>query len=368
MAATARILTFGEAMLRLSPAGSLRFPQAIPGPLSAEFGGAELNVASALAEWGIPVSFLTAMPQQHPVTVACRGQIRRAGIDDSLVKEIPEGGRFGTYYIEYGAAGRDTIVTYDRAGSAFAVCPPSAYDWPRLLSRVSWLHVTGISPGVSQSAAMSVAGCLSVAANAGIPVSCDLNYRSKLWRWDGGNDPRRLARSVMQPLLSHLTLLVASADDAETMLGLSVPATGDDRASRVADARRLARLIAASSPRLKYVAIPLRETVSANHARYGAVLYDRTTDEDHVAPLSAAGEYEPLEVTAVVDRLGAGDALGAGIIYGLQPESGMTPAEALAFGVAACVFKHGIWGDLFIGQRAEVEALLAGRRGGRIQR
>jgi 2-dehydro-3-deoxygluconokinase len=321
-------VTFGEIMLRLTPPGFERLLQSPA--LVATFGGGEANVAVALAGLGASARYVTVLPERHPVAEAAVAELRRFGVDTSHIVRGP--GRLGIYFLETGANQRPSKVVYDRDRSAMALAAPGAIDWETALAGATWLHVTGITPAISESAAALTIEAVHRARTQGLTVSCDLNYRKNLWKWG------RPASAVMPDVVSAADLLV--------------------RAGHLDSAQyeRLTTRVLTEYPNLRAVAITLRESKSASHNGWSACLHDR-------AAYLVSRRYD---ITAIVDRVGAGDSFAAGLIFGWQtlPEH----AEALEFAVAASCLKHSIPGDFNRVTLAEVQALLAGDGSGRVQR
>jgi 2-dehydro-3-deoxygluconokinase len=360
-------VTFGEVMLRLMPPHQLRLAQSLPGAWDATFGGAEVNVAVSIAQQGGRAAYCTALPQ-NPITDAFRQELRRLGVDDSRLLLRKEG-RFGIYFVESGANQRGGTVTYDRAGSTISVTPAQAYDWTSVLHGATWFHVTGITPSLSAAAAEATQSAVEAAAALNIPVSCDLNFRKKLWNWDPSTPPAVLAKKTMERLLPFVSLVIANEEDAEQVLGIHAANTQVD--AGVIDPAAysdVARQIGTRFPRVQKVAITLRESYSASHNNWGAMLYDVLSQQSWLAPLDAQGQYRPYEIKNIVDRVGAGDSFGGGLIFALQTPELSAPDVALRYAVAASCLKHSIVGDFNYSTRAEIEALMGGSGSGRVNR
>jgi 2-dehydro-3-deoxygluconokinase len=361
------VVTFGEVMGRLTPRGCLRLRQALPGSLDVSFAGAEANVAASLAMLGCESRFVTALPL-NPLADACVALLRGIGIDTRHILRTDRG-RLGLYFLETGANQRPGQVTYDRDGSAVSQTPSGHYDWPAILEDTSWLHVTGITPALSQQAAGSTLAAVQAARQAGATVSCDLNFRKKLWRWQAGVEPRKLAEQTMRSILPHVDLVVANEADCGDVLGIRAADTdveqGQLRIDRYPD---VARQLTRQFPNISSAAITLRESLSASHNNWGGMLYRAEDDTAWFAPLSAAGEYEPYPIRSIVDRVGAGDAFAAGLIFALTTPELNAPERAIRFAVAASCLAHSIVGDFNYSSRAEVEALMHGSGSGRVVR
>jgi 2-dehydro-3-deoxygluconokinase len=362
-----RVVTFGEVMLRLAPEGFLRLRQSIPGRLDATFGGGELNVAVSIAMQGGRAAFLTAVPE-GVVSEALLQEMRRLGVDTDLVVRAASG-RFGIYYVETGANQRGGTVTYDRAHSAIALRAAGEYDWPSAFAGADWFHVTGITPAISAAAAQAAIAAAQNAKQRGLFVSCDLNFRRKLWRWKAGVAPQALARETMHELLGFVDLVIANEEDAELTLGIGAPQT--DVESGTINARgyeQVARRIIERYPNVSKVAVTLRESISASHNNWGALLFDAAGDELCLAPRDDEGAYRPFEIRNIIDRVGAGDSFAGALILALRTPGLDAPQTALDYAVAASCLKHSIAGDFNYATRGEIEALMRGTGAGRVQR
>ncbi|MCX7819090.1 MAG: sugar kinase [Kiritimatiellae bacterium] len=360
------VVTFGEVMGRLSPPGVTRWAQALPGPVQWSFGGAEANVAAGLACLGARAAFVTALPT-HPIAEACVRQLRGLGVETRWIVRTDRG-RLGLYFAETGANQRPSVVIYDRDHSALAVTPADAYDWAGAFAEADWLHTTGITAAISRAAAEAAGGAMREAKRRGLTVSCDLNFRKKLWRWEPGIAPRDLAERTMRELLPMVDLLIANEEDAADVLRVRAAGT-DAEAGRLAVERypEVAREIVRQFPNLRWVAITLRESISADHNNWGAMLYSAERDAAVFAPMRA-GRYAPYEIRDIVDRIGGGDAFGAALIFALRTPELSDATTAAEFAVAASCLAHSIPGDYNLVSRAEVEALMKGSGTGRVQR
>ena len=345
MTTNVRVVTFGEVMLRLKSPGFERLFQSPS--LEASFGGAEANVAVSLAQFGVPVSFVSAIPA-NPVGDACLGDLRRFGVDTSRVRR--QGSRLGIYFLEVGANQRPSKVVYDRAGSAIAAAKPKDFDWDAVLDGASWFHLTGVTPAISQSAAdLAIEGARHARAK-GITVSCDYNYRKNLWKYG------KPARDVMRELVRHVHVGIANEEDCQEALGIEL-AVNVAAGSLAADKYgTLAARVLEQFPNLEKQVITLRESHSADRNGWSAVLHNR---KDFLV----SRRYD---ITDIVDRVGAGDSFAAGLIYGLLSYG--DDARALEFAAAASCLKHSIPGDFNRVSVAEVEALVRGDASGRVQR
>jgi len=361
-----QVITFGEIMGRVAPAGFLRFRQAMPGALDFTFAGAEASVAASVAYLGGTAAFVTALPQ-HAIGDACVANLRAMGVDTQHIVRTKQG-RLGLYFLETGANQRPSNVIYDRAGSAVSLTPADKYPWATILAGARWFHISGITPALSATAAAAALAAVQAARAAGLTVSCDLNFRRKLWNWEPATDPQALAQRTMRQLLPFVDVVIGNEEDAGEVLGIHAADT-DVQSGKVATERYpdVARQLVAQFPQVTHVAITLRESISASHNNWGAMLFDACEDRAYFAPLSA-GQYQPYRITHIVDRVGGGDAFAAGLIFArLTPELS-APQTAVAFAVASSCLAHSIAGDYNFSSRAEVEALMKGSASGRVVR
>ncbi|MBL7076970.1 MAG: sugar kinase [Kiritimatiellae bacterium] len=361
------ILTFGEVMLRVAPEGFLRFRQVVPGRVELTFGGGEANVAASLALLGNEVAYTTAIPD-HAITQSLLADLRRVGVDVSRVL-MREEGRFGIYFLETGASQRSSNVIYDRSHTAISLAAPEEYDFGSALADVTWVHITGITPSISENAFKSTLELARSAKAKGATVSCDLNFRKKLWRWRPGTVAKDLAQQCMAEVLPYVDVVIGNEEDAADVLGIHAEGTEVEAGKINAAAyEQVARTVIARFPNVSRVAITLRESISASHNNWGAMLFDREADRAFLAPLDDAGEYGPYEIRDIVDRVGGGDSFGAGLIHALNSETYASPDMAIRFAVAASCLKHSIKGDFNYVTLGEIEALVAGQASGRVRR
>ncbi|MCK7589093.1 sugar kinase [Subsaxibacter sp. CAU 1640] len=338
-----KVVAFGEIMLRLSTERHLRFSQAKF--FAASYGGGEFNVAVSLANYGIQAEFVTRVPKNEIGACALK-EMRKLNVGSSNV--VQGGDRLGIYYLETGAGTRGSNVVYDRANSAIATTSPGDFDWEAILKDATWFHWSGITPAISENAAKACLEAVKTAHRLGLTISCDLNYRSKLWQY--GKEPKE----VMPELLKYSHIVLGDIDTANFMLGIpKVDPNYQDEASLPVLYDKLFELC----PNLKTVATTLRYSVSASHQRIGGILYDGKS------VYNAAIK----EVTPVVDRVGSGDAFMGGLIYGLL-EYKNNQQKALDFAVAACCLKHTISGDYNLVTVEEVEKMLSGDATGKVSR
>lgn len=341
-----RVVTFGEVMLRLkSPAFERLFQSS---SLDATFGGAEANVAVSLAQFGLPVSFVTALPA-NPVGDSAVNEVRAFGVDTQYIKR--QGDRVGIYFLETGANQRPSRVIYDRSGSSIASAKPGDFDWNAIFDGATWFHVSGVTPAISATAADLTLEAVKAARGKGVTVSCDYNYRKNLWKYG------KKAPDVMREIVKHVNIGIANEEDCEKALGIpsDVDVTsGDLDLDRY---RRTAERVMEAFPGLEKQVITLRESRSADQNGWSAVLYDGKK-------LLTSKHYE---ITDIVDRVGGGDSFAAGLIYGLVHYNS-NDQKALEFATAASCLKHSIPGDFNRVSTSEVETLMGGDASGRVQR
>lgn len=333
-------------MLRLSSPG---FERLLQSPmLNATFGGAEANVAVALAGFGWPASYVTVLPEKNPLADAAIGELRRFGVDTSRI--VMAKGRLGVYFVEPGANQRASKVVYDRDRSAIALAKPGDVDWDSVFRDAGWFHITGITPAISESAAELAIEAVRKAGEHGVAVSCDLNYRKNLWKWG------KAAHEVMPELMSRAQIAIANEEDVQTALAISADVDVQGGRLEREQYEKLTCRVLAAYPNLRAIAITLRESKSASHNGWSACL-------NNGKEFLVSRYYD---ITHIVDRVGAGDCFGGGLIYGLQKFG--DDRQALEFAVAASCLKHSIPGDFARLSTAEVEALAQGEGSGRVQR
>jgi 2-dehydro-3-deoxygluconokinase len=275
----------------------------------------------------------------------------------------------GIYFLEGGANQRASQVIYDREASAVALATPEEYDFDAALAGVQRLHITGITPALSENAFRTTLALVQQAKVRGVTVSCDLNFRKKLWRWRAGTDPKSLARECMTQILPQVDLAIGNEEDAEQVLGIKAAGTVVEQGRLEPTAyAAVARQVHVRFPNIKQVAITLRESISASHNNWGALLLDAEADKTFYAPLDEDGNYRPYEIRDIVDRVGGGDAFAAGLLYALDSEGHADAPTALAFAVAASCLKHSIPGDMNYATVEEVQTLASGIASGRVQR
>jgi 2-dehydro-3-deoxygluconokinase len=342
-----KIVTFGEIMLRLAPPGFQRFSQTQT--YEASFGGGEANVAVSLANYGETVEFVTRLPK-NDLGDACLANLCSHAVQTNHI--IRGGNRLGIYFLETGAAQRASKIIYDRAGSSFSEIEPGMIDWDHVFKGVDWFHWTGISPAVSQSAAEVCKEAILAARSKGIIVSCDLNYRAKLWKWG------KSAREVMQDLVSQCQVALGNEEDAEKVFGIHAPES-EILAGKVESNsyRAVCEELASQFPTLQTIVVTLRGSLSASHNTWSGVLWQAGVFFQTVT----------YDILPIVDRVGGGDAFMGGLIYGLR-HFPADPQKALSFATAAACLKHSIPGDFNAVSLTEVENLMAGDASGRVSR
>jgi len=361
------IVGFGEIMARIAPPRRLRWRQAVPGSVDVTWGGGEANVCAALAMWGQPSRFVTALPR-HAIAESLIDTLRGLGVDTSWILRRAEG-RLGLYFVEVGANQRGSTVLYDRDYSAVSMAGADEYDFDGALKGAGWLHVTGITPAISETAYHTNLALVRKAKAAGLQVSCDLNFRKKLWNWQPSTPPRELARRCMAEVLPHVDLVIANEEDAADVLDIHAQGADVQQGKLNAEAYvDVARRIVERYANVGRVAITLRQSLSADHNNWGAMLYQADADQAFYAPVGPDGAYQPYEIRDIVDRVGAGDSFAAGLLFALNDPSRSEPQTAIRFAVAASCLKHSIHGDLAYVTVAEIDALAAGNASGRVQR
>jgi len=344
-----QVVTFGEIMLRLAPEGFLRFSQAQS--FDVVYGGGESNVAVSLANYGIPVSFVTRLPQ-NDIGECALMEMRKRGVN---TEHIARGGdRLGIYFLETGAVSRGSKVVYDRAHSAMATIETGMIDWKKVFANTQWFHWTGITPAISQGAADACLEAVKVASEMGITISTDLNYRAKLWKYGGDRE------AIMTELTSYCDIILGNEEDAEMHFGikpegLDVTKHGDQVKAEAF--LSVCQQMMKKFPKAKKVITTLIGSISASHNTWAGVLYDGST----------MFESKQYQITHIVDRVGGGDSFMGGLIYGLLTYPN-DDQNALDFAVAASCLKHTIKGDANLVTVDEVAKLMGGDASGRVAR
>ncbi|MCC5940360.1 MAG: sugar kinase [Balneolaceae bacterium] len=341
-----QIVTFGEIMLRLSTPGYKRFTQT--DTFDATFGGGEANVAVSLSQFGMDSTFVSSIPP-HEIGEAAVQSLRKYGVNTDFI--LREGERLGIYFLETGASQRPSKVIYDRANSAISRLEPSSVNWEKIFEGKDWFHWTGITPALGKNLTIALKEACIAAKKAGVQISCDLNFRAKLWT-------EKKAQAVMNPLMEYVDVCIANEEDAQRSLGFDAGSTDVEGAHLDEEAY----ITLAKSLKKKYgfdtVAITLRESFSASLNGWSALLHD---GEDCKIPYRS----DRYEIT-IVDRVGGGDSFAAGLIYGLLTKE--NSKEALDFAVAASCLKQTIPGDFNLVTVDEVEKLLKSGGSGRVER
>lgn len=338
-----RVITFGEIMLRLNPEGSARFVQAEK--FEATYAGGEANVAVSLANYGMDAAFVSKVPA-HEIGQCAVNALRKYGVDTRHM--IRGGARLGAYYVEKGASQRPSKVIYDRAGSAIALAQPGDFDWDTIFADADWFHWTGITPALGGHLPQICLEACKAAKARGVKISCDLNYRNKLWT-------RQEACAVMSQLMPYVDVCIANEEDAKDVFGIEAANTDIssgklNHEGYISVAQQIAERFGCES-----VAITLRSSISADDNEWAAMLYQ-----------GGKAYFSPSYRIHIVDRVGGGDSFGGGLIYSQLVD--MQPQKAINFAVAASCLKHTIPHDFNLVTVAEVESLVAGNASGRIKR
>lgn len=338
-----RIITFGEIMMRLNPQGYGRFEQA--DSFEATYAGGEANVAVSLARYGMDAAFVSKVPA-HEIGQNAVNALRKFGVDTRTM--VRGGSRLGIYFVEKGASQRPSKVIYDRAYSAIALSQPEEYDWDSIFEGADWFHFTGITPALGGKLPEICLEACKAAKAKGITISCDLNYRKKLWT-------TQQAGMVMSELMPYVDVCIANEEDAKDVFGIEAVNTDVssgklDHAGYISVAEQLTERFGCKS-----VAITLRSSISANDNDWAGMLYT-----------NGQAYFSPTYHIHIVDRVGGGDSFGGGLIYSML--AGKSEQDAINFAVAASCLKHTIEYDFNIVSVAEVESLAAGNASGRVQR
>ena len=340
-----KVVTFGEIMLRLAPEGYLRFAQAEK--FGVVYGGGEANVSVSLANYGIDSAFVTKLPK-HEIGQAAVNSLRKFGVDTSMI--VRGGDRVGIYFNEKGASQRPSKVIYDRAGSAIATAQPSDFNWDEIFEGVDWFHFTGITPALNPTVADICLDACKAAKAHGVTISCDLNFRKKLWS-------REQARETMTKLCEYIDVCISNEEDAHDVFGIDAENTDIAGGKLNHEGYKSVARQLAEKFNFEKVAITLRSSISANDNNWAALLYDHNANE-----YCFSKSYH----MHIVDRVGGGDSFGGGLIYSCL--NGYSTQDAVEFAVAASCLKHSIEGDFNLMSVEEVKALAGGNGTGRIQR
>jgi len=338
-----RVITFGEIMLRLNPQGNYRFSQARL--FEASYAGGEANVAVSLANYGMDAAFVTKVPA-HEIGQNAVNALRCYGVD---TKHMVRGGkRLGTYYVEKGASQRASKVIYDREYSAIALASREDFNWDEIFEGADWFHWTGITPALGGELPQICIEACKAAKERGITVSCDLNYRKKLWTQQQANE-------VMSQLMQYVDVCIANEEDAKDVFGIAAEGTDIDAGKLNHDGYISVAQQICQRFGCKKVAITLRGSISASDNDWAAMLYS-----------DGQAYFSPTYRIHIVDRVGGGDSFGGGLIYSLLMDK--KPQDAINFAVAASCLKHTIENDFNLVSVSEVDALAGGNASGRVQR
>ena len=344
-----KVVTFGEIMLRLSPPGYLRFSQT--NSFDVVYGGGESNVAVSLANYGIPVEFVTRIPKSEIGECALM-ELRKRGVGTSHI--VLGGERLGIYFMETGAVNRSSNVVYDRTNSAMAELKSGMINWDKVFDGVSWFHWTGITPAISKNAADVCLEAVKIASDKGLTISTDLNYRSKLWKYEGNRN------EIMTKLTSYCDIILGNEEDTEMHFGIKPEDLDINKQGNEINSEAFLSVcnqMMKKFPRAKKIIITLRGSISASHNSWAGILYDGKKMYESI-------QYQ---ITDIVDRIGGGDSFMGGLIYGFlnYPNEDQ---KALDFAVAASCLKHTIKGDVNLVKVEEVEKLMNGNSSGRVNR
>ena len=340
-----KVLTFGEIMLRLKAPGHERLMQT-PN-LEATFGGGEANVAVSLANYGMDASFLSFLPN-NAVADACIGELRRFNVDTSRI--IRKDGRVGIYYLDAGANQLPSKVIYDRAYSSISLAGPGDVDWNKAFDGGGWMHISGITPAISESLMELSIECVKDAKKRNITVSCALNYRKNLWKY-GKN-----AQEVMSEMANYCDVLIANEEDVQKSLGITIDVDVESGEIDNSKYEVLGNKVLEKYPNAKMIAITLRESKSADTNGWSTCINNR--EKFYVS--------RHYDINDIIDRVGGGDSFAGGLIYGLNTYD--TMEEALEFATAASCLKHSVIGDFNRVTVDDVKKLMAGDGSGRVQR
>ena len=340
------VVTFGEIMMRLSPPGYLRFSQT--SHFNCTYGGAESNVAVSLANFGIPVDFVTRLPKNDLGDCALM-ELRKRGIGTDKI--MYGGERLGIYFLENGAVSRGSKVVYDRTQSAMSEITPGMIDWKTVFKGAGWFHWSGITPAISQSAADTCLEAVKIASDMKLTISTDFNYREKLWKYGGNRE------AIMTELTGYSDIILSGIMEAKTYFGIQPEVSDKGNHTETEAFLSVGQQLKKRFPKAKKIATTLRGSISASHNTWAGMIYDGNE-------LYTSRKYQ---ITDIVDRVGSGDAFMGGLIYGLlkYPKDDQ---KVLDFAVAASCLKHTISGDVNLATIDEIEKLMNGDASGRVAR
>ncbi len=344
MSGTGAFVGFGDLLMRLEPPGQQRIVQA--SAFQVGFTGAEANAAVLLAGLGVPARIASKVPASA-VGQACVNFLRRYGVDTSTIARGGE--RLGIFYLETGAAQRPSTVIYDRAHTSFATSGSDDYDWTRILEGARWLHFSGTAPALGESVRGALREGLQAARDSGVTVSCDLNYRARMWSPEQAHDE-------MTRLAPYIDVLFGNEEDAAAVFGIRAEGSDVTKGELPVESYQTVAERLMDSYGFGTVATSLRASISASHNRWAGMM---STHDGHVVSRS-------YDITPIVDRVGGGDSFAAGLIFGLM--SGHAPQDCVEFAAAASCLKHSIPGDFDVVSEDEVRTLVAGDGSGRVRR
>ncbi|MEN6482545.1 MAG: sugar kinase [Anaerolineaceae bacterium] len=342
-----KVVSLGEIMLRLSPPEHLRFTQATS--FDAYYGGAEANVIISLAEWGVPTEFVTRLPENE-LGEACLQTLHRYGILTNHVQMSSD--RLGIYFCEYGSSLRPSRVLYDRDNSAFSSFQPETVIWEEVFGDAEWFHWTGVTPAISQNAYQTLLGALKAARDHNLMISCDINFRSKLWKWG------KSAQEILPHLVEYTDVFLGNVEDLRSIFNITIPEVNSDDSEKQKEYYLfLAEALKSKYPHIKKIALTDRKSISASHNLWSAFYWDGLK-------VIIGPKYE---IIPIEDRVGGGDSFAAGLIYGLltHPEDS---ERILHFALAASALKHTIKGDYNQVSLTEINNLMSESVTGRIIR
>lgn len=340
-----KVVSFGEIMLRLSPDGYYKLFQ--KPELNTSFCGAEANVAVALSNFGDEAEFVTALPDNDIGRAACRELMRYGVKTDNIVYT---GDRLGLFFAEKGASQRPSKVIYDRKNSAIASVDPSSFDWEKIFDGADWFHITGITPALSDSLAKISVDAVKAAKKAGLTVSCDINYRSKLWS-------AQKARPVMTEIMKYVDVCIGNEEDAEIVFGIKAGATDVTKGQLDTDGYKKSLQTVAETFGCKIVAYSQRKSYSASDNGWSGIIYD-----DEKKQVYTSAQYD----IRITDRIGGGDAFASGLIYALH--NNISPANAIETAAAAGCLDQTLEGDFCLFGINDVIDLAGGNSSGRVKR
>lgn len=340
-----KVVSFGEIMLRLSPDGYYKLFQ--KPELNTSFCGAEANVAVALSNFGDEAEFVTALPDNDIGRAACRELMRYGVKTDNIVYT---GDRLGIFFAEKGASQRPSKVIYDRKNSAIASADPSSFDWEKIFDGADWFHITGITPALSDSLAKISVDAVKAAKKAGLTVSCDINYRSKLWS-------AQKARPVMTEIMKYVDVCIGNEEDAEIVFGIKAGTTDVTKGQLDTDGYKKSLQTVAETFGCKIVAYSQRKSYSASDNGWSGIIYD-----DEKKQVYTSAQYD----IRITDRIGGGDAFASGLIYALH--NNISPANAIETAAAAGCLDQTLEGDFCLFGINDVLDLVGGNSSGRVKR